>query len=113
MDSILDTIKDMLDIEPTFDGFDNEIIVHINSALMSLHQLGIGPEDGLAISDDTAVWADLFDGLSNIEAVKSYIWLNVRLLWDPPGTSFLVESINKQIETYAWRLTVQVDELSA
>ena len=107
-ESILLTIKDMLGIEETYDGFDGEISVVINSAIMSLHQIGVGPEDGFSITGETETWADLFDEVNNIEAVKSYIHLKTRLEWDPPATSFLLEAINRQIQELEWRLSVQV-----
>lgn len=107
--SILKTIRTSLGILPDFTDFDPELIVAINSALMAVSQLGIGPDGGLSISDDTAIWADLFDGVTNIEAVKSYIFVKCRLEFDPPGTSFLMAAYNTQLTELAWRLMVEVD----
>lgn len=107
--SILKTIRTSLGIQPDFIDFDPELLVAINSALMAVYQLGIGPDGGFSIEDDTADWADLFDGVTNIEAVKSYILIKCKLEFDPPGTSYLQESYNRQLSEYAWRLTVEVD----
>lgn len=109
MDSILNSIKQLLGIESTFDGFDTDVIFGINTALMSLNQLGIGPEAGFSISDDTAVWNDFLEGATNIDGVKSYIYLKTKLLFDPPGNSFLVTAVDNQIKELASRLMIQVD----
>ena len=107
--SILKTIRASLGILPDFTDFDEELLVAINSALMAVGQLGIGPDAGFSISDDTATWTTLFDGVANIEGVKSYISIKTRLEFDPPGTSFLLESFNRQLTELAWRIMVEVD----
>jgi hypothetical protein len=107
MDVILDSIKKLLGIDKTDLNFDQEIIMHINSAFMILNQLGVGPSDGFKITSNTDTWDDFTEGRLDIEAIKSYIYLKVRLLFDPPQNSFLVDSIQKQIEEFEWRLQVQ------
>lgn len=107
--SILKTVRTSLGILPDFTEFDAELIVAINSALMAVSQLGIGPDGGFSISDDTATWTELFNSVSNIEAVKSYIILKTRLEFDPPGTSFLMDSFNRQLDELGFRLMVEVD----
>ncbi len=107
--SILKTIRTSLGILSDFTDFDAELLVAINSAIMSVSQLGIGPDGGFSIEDDTATWTDLYNGVANIEAVKSYIYMSVRLEFDPPGTSFLQESINRQLTQLAYRLMIEVD----
>jgi hypothetical protein len=107
MDSILGTIKKSLGIEDAFDGFDNDIILGINTALMSLNQIGIGPTEGYSITDSTQTWTDFLGDSTNVEAVKSHIGLKVRLLFDPPTNSFLIEAIKNQITEIEWRLAVQ------
>lgn len=107
--SILITIRTSLGILPDSTVFDPELLVSINSALMVVSQLGIGPVGGLSIDDDTVDWDELFDGVTNIEAVKSYIFLKVKLDFDPPGTSFLQESINRQLTELAYRIMIEVD----
>ena len=112
MDSILLTIKKMLGIETDYDGFDVDIIVGINSAFMSLNQLGVGPEIGYSITTIDDEWADFLVAATNLEGVKSYIYLKTRLLFDPPSNSFLVDSISKQISELEWRLNVQADTVA-
>lgn len=107
--SILVTVRTSLGILPDFTDFDQELLVVINSALMAVSQLGIGPEGGFSIEDDTAEWADLFDGVSNIEATKSYVILKSRLEFDPPGTSFLMEAYKRQLDELGFRLMSEVD----
>jgi hypothetical protein len=106
---ILKTIRAGLGILPDFTDFDQELMTAINSALMAVNQLGIGPEEGLIIVNNQTTWAELFDEAINIEAVKSYILLKCKLEFDPPGTSFLLEAVNRQITELAWRLMVEVD----
>lgn len=109
MESILVTIKKGLGIDENYDGFDSEIIVGINNAIFSLSQIGIGPDDGLVVSGVDEIWADLYNSVTNIESVKSYILLKTRLEFDPPTTSFLINAIENQIKEIEWRLMVQVD----
>lgn len=109
MDSILISIKKLLGITEDYDDFDADIIMHINSVFMVLRQLGIGPERGFSISDDSAIWADFIPDESMFEAVKSYMCLKVRLLFDPPTSSAVMESINRQISEFEWRLNVAAE----
>lgn len=108
MESILTSIKKLLGPEESYDHFDTDIIIHINSALMVLNQLGVGPVDGFSISDKEAVWTD-FVPEKNVEAVKTYVYLKVRLIFDPPQSSFLVAAIEKQITELEWRLNVKAE----
>lgn len=109
MDSILVSIKKLLGIESEYTHFDQDIIMFINSALLSLNQLGIGPTEGFSITDNTQVWTDLLGTRKDVDAVKQYIYLKVRLVFDPPTNSFLVEAINRQITELEWRLNVQAE----
>jgi hypothetical protein len=108
IESILDTIKTMLGIPSTDVAFDTDILIHINSAFMSLNQLGVGPEIVYSIEDKTPTWVDFLTDSVMYSAVKTYIYLKVRLAFDPPGTSFLLEAIQRQITELEWRLNVQV-----
>jgi len=105
-DSILTSVKKNLGIDESYEVFDSDIIMYINSALGTLNQLGIGPDDGFAIEDDTAVWDDFLDGDLRLNSVKLYITLSVRSVFDPPDASYAVAAIEKQIEQLAWRLNV-------
>lgn len=108
MTSILTSIKKMLGIEETYTHFDVDITIYINSALMVLNQIGVGPDEPFLITSKTETWAGLL-GQANVEAVKTYIYLKVRLVFDPPTSSFVLESINKMITELEWRLNVQVE----
>lgn len=108
-DSILDSVKKMLGITPEYDVFDLDIIMHINSAFFVLQQLGIGPSDGFKIEDESDVWSDFIQDTQNIESVKSYVYLKVKMLFDPPLNSSVIEAVNRQIAELEWRLNVQVD----
>ena len=109
MENILDSIKKLLGIDEADLNFDQELIMHINSVFMVLNQLGVGPVGGFKISSNEEVWTDFVSTRLDLESVKSYIYLKVRLLFDPPQNSFLVGSIEKQIEENEWRLQVQVE----
>lgn len=105
MNSILDTIKKMLGLDDTLDAFDVDILVHINSAFTVLYQLGVGKATPFSISDGTKKWSDFLESNLDIEAVKSYIYLKVKLAFDPPQNSFSIDAINRQINELEWRLT--------
>ena len=109
MNSILNTIKKMLGIETDDTSFDTDVIVNINSAIMILSQYGIGPINGFIVSDNTAVWSDLVGDSKKIEAVKTYIYLKVRLVFDPPTSSAVIDAMTKQIDELGWRLMVEAD----
>ena len=110
MDSILTSVKKMLGIPEDYEQFDMDIIMHINSVLTILNQLGVGPEEGFAITDSYETWSDFLVDNKNIEAVKTYVYLKVKLLFDPPLSSAVTESINKLINELEWRLNVAVDK---
>lgn len=107
MESILTSIKKLLGMPEEYEAFDTDIIIHINSVFMILNQLGVGPTDGFVIKDKTSVWTDYLTDETKIELVKSYIYLKVRLLFDPPTSSAVMESINRQISEFEWRLNVE------
>ena len=108
VDSILNTIKKLLNIPPNDTAFDVEILVHINSVFMMLNQLGIGPETVYQINGSTEKWSDfLGEDETKYNAVKSLMYLKVRLMFDPPGTPFLISSMEAQISEMVFRLTTQ------
>ena len=109
MESVLTTIKKMLGIAADYTHFDSDIIVHINSVLMTLNQLGVGPETPTFIGSDMDTWDKILGYITNIEAVKTYICLNVRLFFDPPTSSFVVDSMNRQASELEWRLNIQAE----
>ena len=110
MESILTSIKMMLGISEEYDHFDSVIIMHINSVLGDLIQIGVGPSEGFRIEDETAVWTDFVPDMSKVEAVKSYIYLRVKLLFDSQTLpSSVIESYNRQIEKAEFRLNAAVE----
>lgn len=109
MESILTSIKKLLGIEEDYTHFDPDIIMHINSVFMILNQLGVGPPEGFRIEDDIATWNDYTDNNLMYESVKTYIHLKVRLLFDPPASSSLIEAMNRQISELEWRLNVAAE----
>lgn len=108
--SILGTIKKMLGISYTDDGFNTDIIMDINAVFMILNQLGVGPDDCFSILSNNEVWSDFIGESTNIEGVKSYIYLKVRLMFDPPASSSILDAINRQISELEWRLNLQVEQ---
>lgn len=111
MESILTSIKKMLGIDEAYTHFDADIIMHINSVLMILTQLGVGPEEGFVIEDDTSTWINFIPeaNAAQLHAVKTYIYMKVKLVFDPPLSSAVIESMNRQIAEFEWRLNVAVD----
>lgn len=105
MESILTSIKKMLGYEEDDTGYDDEIIMHINSVLMDLQQLGVGPSGGFEIEDDTALWEDFITDMKKFSGVKTYIFMRVKLIFDSATmSSALIESYNKQCDRFEWRL---------
>lgn len=109
MDSILTSIKKLLGITKEYTHFDADIIMHINSVFMDLTQIGVGPEEGFSIEDDTSLWTDFIADTNKFEAIKSYIYLRVKLLFDPPASSAVMESMKRDIDRYEWRLNVAAE----
>src|SRR5690606_21826479 len=107
--SILTTIKKHLGIDEEYDVFDLDIMIHINSAFSTLTQLGVGPESGYEISGSENRWEEFVEDNKQLNSVRTYIYLKVRLLFDPPSTSFAIESLKKQQEELEWRLNVSQD----
>lgn len=109
MESILTSIKKLLGIEEEYIHFDSEITMHINYVFTILLQLGIGPVNGFLIADSSATWVDFIGERIDLEAIKTYTYLKVRLAFDPPQNSFLVTAIENQIKELDWRLCVQAE----
>lgn len=108
--SILTDVKKMLGIDSSYEVFDADILIHINTVFSTLNQLGIGPTTGFMIEDDTAEWDAFLAGDLRLNSVKSYVYLRVRLLFDPPQTSYLIDSQRKQVEEFEWRLNTYREE---
>lgn len=108
-DSILTSIKKLLGITEEYMNFDTDIIIHINSALMVLNQLGVGPSDGFSIQDKTSEWSEFITDEDKLDAVKTYVYLKVKLVFDPPLNGSVMEALKQSITEYEWRLNVQAD----
>lgn len=106
--SILNDVKKTLGLEPDYDVFDQELIIHINTVFLTLSQLGVGPVEGFSIEDESATWA-AYITTANQNAVKTYIYLRVRTIFDPPASSFLVTAMQDQIKELEWRLDVDYE----
>lgn len=104
--SILNSVKKALGFDPDYKAFDEDIILHINGVFLNLNQLGVGPPEGFAIESDRERWEDLIGLDKNLNAVKTYVFLKVRVAFDPPTTSFALDAMNKQIEQFEWRINV-------
>lgn len=108
-ESILLSVKKILGIEPDYTHFDTDLIIHINSIFSVLYQLGVGNAP-FSISDSSAMWSDfLGDNANNINDVKTYMALRVRLLFDPPTVGAVMESLKQTISELEWRINVAVD----
>lgn len=107
-ESILTTIKKMIGLTEYDTIFDPDIIVYINSAFMDLYQIGVS-ESPFSISDKSSKWEDFLEDLTKIGYVKTYIFIKVRLIFDPPQTSFLLEALSRQLEQIEWRLNAQAE----
>lgn len=107
MESILTSIKKLLGIAEGYTQFDADVIMHINSVFTTLTQLGVGPSEGFYIEDDSTIWEDFIPDLTKIQAVKTYIYLKVKLLFDPASVgSSTLASYERQIQELEWRLNV-------
>ena len=110
LNSILTSIKKMLGIDEEYDCFDTDIILHINSVFMILTQMGVGPSEGFTISDKTTTWDEFLQDTKKLESVKSYVYLKVKLLFDPPLSSAVMDATNRLISELEWRLNVAGEE---
>lgn len=108
-ESILISVKKMLGLDKDYDAFDMDILIHVNSVFMILNQLGVGPKDCFSIQDSSAVWTDFTPDVHQAELVKSYMYLKVKLIFDPPTTGVLHEAMERQISEFEWRLNMQCD----
>ena len=108
MESILTSIKKLLGIMSDYTNFDDDIIIHINTAFAMLNQLGVGPKGGFMIVDENSGWEE-YTTENNLNMVKTYIYLKVRLLFDPPTSTALIESINRTLSELEWRIFLEGD----
>lgn len=106
MDSILVSIKKLLGIQKDYNAFDNDLIIYINAAFAILNQLGVGPKDGFLIKDSWDTWDEFAEG--NVCSMsKNFVFLSVRLAFDPPSSTALLESMQRQLSELTWRLELE------
>ena len=105
--AILDDIKKQIGIVPDYDAFDDQLLMDINAAFATLHQLGVGPEEGFLV-DKSTEWS-AYISTHRLNFIKSYVSMKVRVMFDPPSSSFALDAIRKQIEEYEWRITSEVE----
>jgi hypothetical protein len=109
MESILTSIKKLLGIAEEYTHFDADLIMHINSVFSILTQIGVGPPEGFSIKDELSVWGDFVPEKSKWELIKSYTYMKVKILFDPPLISSVIESMNRMISELEWRIQVAAD----
>lgn len=111
MDSILTSIKKLLGIAEDYTCFDVDIIMHINTVFSILTQLGVGPSEGFTIQDEDSVWSDFISDRPNLEMVKTYVGMKVRMMFDPPSSSITADAFNKAISELEWRINLIADSV--
>lgn len=109
MESILTSIKKLLGITEEYKHFDADIILHINSVFMVLNQLGVGPKKVFSINDEFRTWDEFIGDNSDLQSVKTYVHLKVKMLFDPPTSSIVADSMNRMINELEWRLNTAVE----
>lgn len=108
-DSILMTIRKLVCGDPYADHFDTDLLIHINACFSILNQLGVGPENGFVVTDETQSWSSYIADNYILNMVKTYVTLKVKKIFDPPLTSSVLEAMDKEISQLEWRLNVAVD----
>lgn len=109
LNSILNSIKGLLGIMPDDKSFDMEIILHINSVFSILTQLGIGPKDGFRITDEDDLWSDFLSDEKRLATVKDYMFMKVKIIFDPPTNGSLLESYKELIKEFEWRAYIEAE----
>lgn len=108
-DSILTSIKKLMGLTEEYDAFDQDILILINSVLFELEQIGVKAKDGFTLSDKTAVWSDYSDDNRLLNALKPYIYMKTKLAFDPPTSSGALDSMNRIIDRFEWRINLYAD----
>ena len=108
-ESILENTKKVLSIDPSYTAFDVDIMMHINTVFNTLHQLGVGPVNGFQIVSNEAVWEDFIGNEILLNQVKSYIYIKVRMLFDPPQTAHAIRVLEEAAKEAEWRMNIMVE----
>lgn len=109
--SILQTVKKTLGLDPDYDAFDADILVSAGTAILALKQIGVG-DSNFSLTDAKQTWNDFIPECKDGLAVAQYISQRVRLVFDPPSSSYVVDAINKNLDELLWRLNVEYDQLA-
>lgn len=104
--SILTTVKSVLGLAESYSAFDAELILHINSVLSTLNQIGVGPDDGFQIEDASATWESFLGDDPRLNNIKTYTALKVKMVFDPPGTSFAIDAFDRNIKELETRIYI-------
>lgn len=107
--TILEDIRHAIGLGDEHTFFDSDLILHVNSTFDIIHQLGAGPIDGFVIEDGSETWDDYFAGYKTIEFIKTYMYISVKLVFDPPQNSFLVKALEDKQKEYEWRINVAAE----
>ena len=109
MESILTSIKKLCQVAEADTSFDIDLVIYINSALTKLKELGVGPAEGASITDSTQTWVSLYGEDIDQTLIRLFVYLNVRLIFDPPTSSFVLDALKKELKETEWRLYVKAD----
>ena len=109
--SILGTIRNMLGPTDDYTYFDSEIVVHINTFMLNLTQIGVGPKTGYSITGDEETWGDYLGDTIFYEPVKTYLYLKVKMIFDPPASSSVAEAMQRTCDEIEWRLKIQAEHV--
>lgn len=107
---ILPSIKEMLGLDENYDPFDQEIVAHINAVFLALNQIGVGQKNFQVTMHQTETWGEFLGDAENMIAVKSYVWAKVKMAFDPPASSVLMDSLKRTAEELEFRLMTQAVE---
>lgn len=109
-DTILGTIKNLLGLPKEDNSFDQDLMININTVFGILYQIGVGSENSFYLTDSSTKWTEMFkDYIPLIDMIKNYTYMKVRLYFDPPSSSFVLDSLGKQIKELEWRIQIQVE----
>ena len=108
-ENILDSIKKLLGIPEDYTAFDQDIMIHINSVFMILSELGVGPSNGYSLKDGTEKWGDFISDDENLEGIKTYVYMKVKTIFDPPLNSAVLASMKELISEFEWRINNEAE----
>ena len=109
-DSIFESVKKVVGLLGDDNSFDEDLLLHINSVVSTLRQLGLSIPADFYVRDDVQTWSDLLGEFRDLDLVKSYMTMKVRLMFDPPSSSFGLKSMEEMVKEYEWRINVLTDQ---